>query len=183
MVASCVAALANLAVLAVSLLWLCWERFVDRIQACKAQSVVAAARRCGGTWHDADGEINDPSPIATPVTWSPLLMARLCKRSVSTIHPQGAVLSYPVFDYRFGRDDASPVLTTAIQEAKEAANDSSMVGGGVDRIFKSRYDSISTYLHYCKRHEENPMHVLDVSRSPRASPSQFPGFVVALAAS
>lgn len=49
------------------------------------------------------------------------------------------------------------------QAAKEAARDRSMVGDGVERIFKSRYDSISTYLHYCKRREENPMHVLEVT--------------------
>lgn len=38
-----------------------------------------------------------------------------------------------------------------------------MVGDGVARLLKSRYDSISTYLHYCKRREENPMHVLEVT--------------------
>lgn len=37
-----------------------------------------------------------------------------------------------------------------------------MVGDGVARLYKSRYDSISSYLHYCKRREENPMHVLEV---------------------
>lgn len=49
------------------------------------------------------------------------------------------------------------------QDLKEASKDPSMVGEGVTRIFKSRYDSISTYLHYCKRRAENPMHVLEVS--------------------
>lgn len=38
-----------------------------------------------------------------------------------------------------------------------------MVGDGVARLSKSRYDSISTYLHYCKRRAENPMHVLEVT--------------------
>jgi len=49
------------------------------------------------------------------------------------------------------------------QAAKEAARDPSMVGDGVARLHKSRYDSISSYLHYCKRREENPMHVLEVT--------------------
>lgn len=51
------------------------------------------------------------------------------------------------------------------QTAQEAARDPSMVGDGVARLLKSRYDSISTYLHYCKR-EENPMHVLEVTTQP-----------------
>ncbi|CAM9741582.1 unnamed protein product [Ascophyllum nodosum] len=45
--------------------------------------------------------------------------------------------------------------------AKKAAEDPSMVGDGVAPLRKSRYDSISTYLHYCKRRKENPMHVLE----------------------
>ncbi|CAM9636627.1 unnamed protein product [Chrysoparadoxa australica] len=42
-----------------------------------------------------------------------------------------------------------------------AARDSNMAGDGVRRLYKSRYDSISTYLHYCKRRKDNPMHILD----------------------
>lgn len=37
-----------------------------------------------------------------------------------------------------------------------------MSGGGVRRLPKSRYDSISTYLHYCKRRKDNPMAVLEM---------------------
>lgn len=55
------------------------------------------------------------------------------------------------------------VLVCLAQAEKEAARDPSMVGDGVARLHKSRYDSISTYLHYCKRREENPMHVLEVT--------------------
>lgn len=58
----------------------------------------------------------------------------------------------------------SLLYRTEPQAAKEAARDPSMVGDGVARLLKSRYDSISTYLHYCKRREENPMHVLEVIR-------------------
>lgn len=39
-----------------------------------------------------------------------------------------------------------------------------MVSNGIGRLRKSRYDSISTYLHYCKRRAENPMHVLQVGK-------------------
>ncbi|CAM9912059.1 unnamed protein product, partial [Discosporangium mesarthrocarpum] len=39
-------------------------------------------------------------------------------------------------------------------------DDATMVGGGVRPLHKSRYDSISTYLHYCKRRADDPMHVL-----------------------
>lgn len=59
-------------------------------------------------------------------------------------------------------NDTAALDCTAPQAAKEAARDPSMVGDGVARLLKSRYDSISTYLHYCKRREENPMHVLEV---------------------
>ena len=59
---------------------------------------------------------------------------------------------------------ASCHVVLAPQAAKEAARDPSMVGDGVARLLKSRYDSISTYLHYCKRREENPMHVLEVTK-------------------
>lgn len=55
------------------------------------------------------------------------------------------------------------------QAAQEAARDPSMVGDGVARLLKSRYDSISTYVHYCKRREENPMHVLEVTKQPSQS--------------
>lgn len=48
--------------------------------------------------------------------------------------------------------------------AKEASKDPSMVNDGIGRPRKSRYDSISTYLHYCKRRAENPMHVLEVGK-------------------
>eukprot|EP00752_Nemacystus_decipiens_P010042 g8955.t1 len=61
-------------------------------------------------------------------------------------------------------DDRTPAERGLLEDdpaAKEAARDPSMVGDGVTRLFKSRYDSISTYLHYCKRREENPMHVLE----------------------
>ncbi|CBN79467.1 Glutamate cysteine ligase [Ectocarpus siliculosus] len=61
-------------------------------------------------------------------------------------------------------DDRTPAergLLDADPAAKEAARDPSMVGDGVARLYKSRYDSISSYLHYCKRREENPMHVLE----------------------
>jgi Glutamate-cysteine ligase len=42
-----------------------------------------------------------------------------------------------------------------------AAPDATMAGGGVTRLLKSRYDSISTFLHYCKRRRDNPMYVLE----------------------
>lgn len=61
-------------------------------------------------------------------------------------------------------DDRTPAergLHEGDPAAQEAARDPSMVGDGVARLRKSRYDSISTYLHYCKRREENPMHVLE----------------------
>lgn len=57
-----------------------------------------------------------------------------------------------------------------LEGAKESARDPSMVGQGVARLRKSRYDSISTYLHYCKRREENPMHVLEVSADDTGAP-------------
>lgn len=60
-------------------------------------------------------------------------------------------------------DDRRPAelgLLDHTTDAKEHAKDPSLVGEGVTRIFKSRYDSISTYLHYCKRRAENPMHIL-----------------------
>ena len=53
-------------------------------------------------------------------------------------------------------------LFSFFKAAKKAAEDPSMVGDGVAPLRKSRYDSISTYLHYCKRRKENPMHVLEV---------------------
>eukprot|EP00903_Cladosiphon_okamuranus_P014848 g13749.t1 len=61
-------------------------------------------------------------------------------------------------------DDRTPAERGLLEHdpaAKEAARDPTMVGDGVARLHKSRYDSISTYLHYCKRREENPMHVLE----------------------
>ncbi|CAM9102480.1 unnamed protein product, partial [Hapterophycus canaliculatus] len=61
-------------------------------------------------------------------------------------------------------DDRTPAergLLDGDPEAKEAARDPTMVGDGVARLLKSRYDSISTFLHFCKRREENPMHVLE----------------------
>jgi hypothetical protein len=44
-------------------------------------------------------------------------------------------------------------------EDSSAVPDDTLAGGGVRRLLKSRYDSISTYLHYCKRRADNPMHV------------------------
>ncbi len=45
--------------------------------------------------------------------------------------------------------------------AESANTNSNMAGGGTTRLSKSRYDSISTYLHYCHRRPENPMYVVD----------------------
>lgn len=53
-----------------------------------------------------------------------------------------------------------------------------MVGDGVARLLKSRYDSISTYLHYCKRREENPMHVLEVTNSRPLDSTLFDSLLV-----
>jgi hypothetical protein len=39
-------------------------------------------------------------------------------------------------------------------------SDPDMAGGGNTRLQKSRYDSISSYIHYCKRNKEDPMHIL-----------------------
>lgn len=72
--------------------------------------------------------------------------------------------------------DPSAFPVSAKQEAKEAANDPSMVGGGVKRIYKGRFDSVSTYLHCGKKRKDSPTHVLDVSSNPHRGPSEFPGF-------
>lgn len=61
-------------------------------------------------------------------------------------------------------DDRTPAergLLDSDPAAKDAARDPTMVGDGIANLQKSRYDSISSYLHYCKRREENPMHVLE----------------------
>lgn len=53
-----------------------------------------------------------------------------------------------------------------------------MIGDGISRLYKSRYDSISTYLHYCKRREENPMHVLEVMSVIEAFASEASGVFI-----
>mmetsp|Transcript_4773 Transcript_4773/g.7223 ORF Transcript_4773/g.7223 Transcript_4773/m.7223 type:complete len:774 (+) Transcript_4773:57-2378(+) len=51
--------------------------------------------------------------------------------------------------------------TNAELGLEEGVPDPTLVGNGIKRLFKSRYDSISTYLHYCRRRVDNPMYVLD----------------------
>ncbi|CAN0540222.1 unnamed protein product, partial [Ectocarpus sp. 8 AP-2014] len=49
-------------------------------------------------------------------------------------------------------DDRTPAERGLLDaDPVQAARDPSMVGDGVARLYKSRYDSISSYLHYCKR--------------------------------
>eukprot|EP00611_Tribonema_gayanum_P021905 TRINITY_DN430_c0_g1_i6.p1 TRINITY_DN430_c0_g1~~TRINITY_DN430_c0_g1_i6.p1 ORF type:complete len:493 (-),score=181.48 TRINITY_DN430_c0_g1_i6:302-1780(-) len=56
-------------------------------------------------------------------------------------------------------DDRTPA---ELGEATAAVTpDPTLVGGGIRRVLKSRYDSISTYLHYCRRRSDNPMYVLE----------------------
>ncbi|CAM9434866.1 unnamed protein product, partial [Choristocarpus tenellus] len=58
-------------------------------------------------------------------------------------------------------DDRTPAeMGLFSDEELEAAKDPEMVGDGVARVYKSRYDSISTYLHYCRRRADDPLHVL-----------------------
>jgi glutamate--cysteine ligase catalytic subunit len=66
-------------------------------------------------------------------------------------------------DVRWGVISASVDDRTPAERGVEggAGGDDSMAGQGSRRLYKSRYASISSYLHFCRRRPDNPMYVLD----------------------